>query len=423
MPRSKPEPAPDPAPAPRHVSHVLNRLAAAKIPHLEPGRYHDGGGLWLHLDRGRGSWVFRYRSRVNGKLRDRGLGTLRDVSLAEARRLAAQCRAALRQGIDPVDHHRERVQALRSAISKAVTFGQCAEQYIEARRSTWRSSKHADQWSATLKAYGAPIYRLPVAAVDVGQVMRCLEPDWTTKHETMTRVAQRIAAVLDWSIARKYRSGPNPADRRTVAALLPKISKRKTVVHRAALPYREIGQFMGELRKVEGMGARCLEWQILTWCRPGEAAGALWSEIDLATKVWTIPATRTKTATEHRVPLSAPALAMLASLPRISDAVFPGVRGKPITTASSLKALHSIRPDVTAHGFRSTARDWAGDATRFPRELAEQALGHALPTVEGSYRRGDALRRRAALMQTWADFCGQSKPAGGSVVPFKAATL
>jgi integrase len=406
------------------------RLSAAKIPHLEPGRYHDGGGLYLQIDRGRGNWTFRYRSRVTGKLRDKGLGALADVSLAIARKRAHACRLQLLDGIDPIEAARERLEAQRVANAKTVTFGKCAERYIEAHKGAWSNAKHAAQWTSTLDTYAAPLRSLPVASIDTGLVLQCLEPEWSTKHETMTRVRQRIECVMDWATARKYRTGENPARwRGHLDKLLPAIAKKKRVRPRPALPYVEIGTFMAALRKRQGMGARCLELQILTATRPGEAAGAQWDEIDLDAKVWTIPAERMKARVVHRVPLSDAAVSLLKSLPHIDSNVFPGVNGNPITPAAPemvLKKMHAAavaagdtgymdplqnRP-IVPHGFRSCFRDWAGDRTAFPREVAEAALAHTVKGVEGDYRRGDAFRKRTKLMAAWADYCAAAAGKG-----------
>lgn len=402
---------------------ALERLSAAKIPHLPEGRYSDGGGLYLCKDRGRSSWMFRYRSRATGKLRDKGLGPLSYVSLSQARKFAQACRLQLLDGIDPIDAKRERIQAQRVATSKAVTFGKCAERYIETHRAGWRNPKHAAQWTATLNTYAAPLLALPVNAIDTGLVLKCLEPEWSTKHETMTRVRQRIEAVMDWATARKYRSGENPARwRGHLDKLLPTIAKKKRVKHRPALPYADAGKFMAKLRKREGMGARCLELQILTATRPGEAAGAQWAEIDLDAKVWTIPPQRMKASVEHRIPLSDAAVSMLKALPRIDDNVFPGVKGNPITTAAALELVKDLHAGIVPHGFRSTFRDWAGDCTAFAREIIEAALAHTIKNdAEAAYRRGDAFRKRTKLMVAWADYCATVSRAA-SVTPIKRAT-
>ncbi|BBD80203.1 integrase [Aerosticca soli] len=360
------------------------------------------------------TWVFRWRDRTTGKLRDKGLGPVWDVTLEEARRRAATYRQQVREGIDPIDAARQARAAVKLERARRLTFGQCCEKYMDAHRESWRNAKHAAQWQSTLDTYCASLLPLPVAEIDTALVIKALEPIWTTKTETATRVRQRIEAVLNWATAREFRTGENPARwRGHLDKLLPKPTKLKNVEHRAALPYSEAGAFMAELRQQKGLGASALELQILTACRPGEVAGAQWAEFDLEGATWTIPGERMKAGKEHRVPLSPPAVALLRKLQRVSVYVFPGTKkGQPITTAAMLKALRTIRPGFDAHGFRSTFRDWAADQTAYPRDVAEAALAHAVQGVEAVYRRTDLLNKRARLMADWAKYCAKAAPAG-----------
>lgn len=396
------------------MARFRDRLTTNKVKaQRAPGRYADGAGLYLlNTTRGARAWVFRYTDPTTGKLRDKGLGPVADVSLKLAREKAHACRLQLLDGIDPIDAKRELRSKARTELARRLTFWQCADRYIEAHHAGWRNDKHAAQWSSTLHTYCDLIGPLPVDAIDTGLVMRCIEPHWATKAETMTRVRQRVEAVLDWATVRKLRSGDNPARwRGHLDKLLPKRSKVQRVQHRAALPYADAAAFMVELRKRDAFGARCLELQILTATRPGEAAGAQWSEFDLDAATWTIPGDRMKAGIDHRAPLSSSAVAMLRALPRIDDNVFPGIKGRPITTAAPLKLLQDMRPGLTAHGFRSTFRDWAGDCTTYPREIIEAALAHTIKDkAEAAYRRGDALARRAALMADWAAYCAEPRP-------------
>lgn len=391
------------------MARERNRLTALQVRRLRtPGRYGDGGNLYLYIGKhGARAWVFRYTDRTTGKLRDMGLGPALDVTLERARERAAECRALLTERIDPLERAREQRDAAQVERARRMTFGQCAEKYIEAHRASWRNEKHGGQWTATLKTYAAEINDLPVDAIDTALVLKCLEPQWATKCETMTRVRQRIETVLDWAAARKLRIGENPARwRGHLDKLLPKRSKVQKVRHHAALPYTDIRSFMVELRRREGLAARVLEFQLLTAARPGEAAGAQWAEIDLAGATWTIPADRMKAEKEHRVPLSAPAIVVLKSLPRVDSNVFPGVKSKPITTAAGMAMLKTLRPGITAHGFRSTFRDWAAECTVHPREVIEHALAHRLKDkAEAAYQRGDLFNRRTRLMRDWATFC------------------
>lgn len=400
-----------------------NKLTALQVRNLsEPGRYNDGGGLYLFITaRGGRSWVFRYKDRATGKHRDKGLGPAADVTLSHARKRAQACRLQLLDGTDPIDAAHAEKQAKRLAKARTVTFGDCSKRYIEAHRAGWRNAKHASQWRSTLDKYAAKLMALPVADIDTGLVMQCLEPDWQDKPETMSRVRQRIEAILAWATARKYRQGDNPARwRGHLEHMLPKRSKVQAVKHRPALPYSEIGAFMAELRKHNGLGAKCLELQILTATRPGEAAGAQWDEIDTQAAVWTIPGKRMKAGHDHRIPLSPAAVALLKALPRVDGNVFSSNNGKPVNTASPLKVAKAIQPGITSHGFRSTFRDWAGDMTSHPREVIEAAMAHRLKDkAEAAYRRKDALARRARLMTDWAKHC--DTVTGGDVVPMRRA--
>ncbi|NCT68572.1 MAG: integrase arm-type DNA-binding domain-containing protein, partial [Rhodanobacteraceae bacterium] len=396
------------------MARELFKLSAPMVRKTtKAGRYGDGGGLYLFVQpNGNRSWIFRWRDRTTGKLRDKGLGPAWDVSLEEARASAKACREQVRAGGDPIADARAANEARRLKAATRQTFAQCAERYIAAHRAGWRNEKHAGQWSATLATYAAPINPLPVDAIDTVHVLACLEPHWANKTETMTRVRQRIEAVLDWATARKLRTGENPARwKGHLDKLLPKRSKVRAVQHREALAYAEMGAFMAELRQRNGLAARCLELQILTATRPGETAGAQWAEIDTERAVWTIPGERMKAGKEHRVPLSARAVELLKGFARDGDHVFPGVKGQPLTTAAGMKLLKEMRPGITAHGFRSSFRDWAGETTAHPREVIEHALAHQLKDkAEAAYQRGDLFERRRRLMDDWARYC--DAPAG-----------
>jgi integrase len=369
------------------------------------------------------SWVFRFREA--GKLREMGLGPLHTIGLAEARQRAHECRKARLDGRDPIaDREASRVAAKLDA-AKAMTFEACAERYVAAHKTGWRNAKHAAQWTATLNAYVYPSFgTLPVQTVDVGLVLRAVEPIWATKPETASRVRGRIEAILDWATARGYRTGENPARwRGHLENLLPKRSKVRRVEHHAALPYAEIGAFMAELRQQEGVAAGALEFAILTAARTGEVIGARWTEINAPERLWAIPAERMKGGREHRVPLSDAALAIVEKMAAIrsGDFVFPGAKAKrPLSNMAFLMLLRRMRRDgSTAHGFRSTFRDWAAERTTFPAEVAEMALAHTVgDKVEAAYRRGDLFDKRRQLSGAWAKFCA-SPTALGSVVPLR----
>jgi integrase len=311
-----------------------------------------------------------------------------------------------------------------------VTFAQVADIYIAAHEPSWRNAQHRYQWRKTLSTYAAPILgRLPVAEIEVGDVMRVLEPMWRGKTETAARLRGRIEAVLDYATARGWRSGENPARwRGHLANLLPAPSKIAKVNHHPALLWRDIGAFMGRLAKDDGVSALALQFVILTAARTGEVIGARWSEMDLGLAVWTVPAERMKAGREHRVPLSDQALAVLRVVaklrtnPRADGFVFPGGKpGKPLSSMALLMLLRRMaRGDLTTHGFRSTFRDWCAEATNYPREVAEAALAHALrDKTEAAYQRGDLMEKRRCLMEEWAVFC--TRPAAAAkVVPLRA---
>jgi integrase len=398
--------------------------ARAKV----PGYCGDGGGLFLQVSRfGTASWVFRYR--VAGRLREMGLGSLDTIRLADARERARKCREQRLDGLDPIEARKAAKLVAQLDAAKAITFKECARRYIAAHQPAWRNTKHAAQWGSTLEAYAYPaVGDLPVQAVDVGLVLKAIEPIWTVKPETASRVRGRIESILDWATARGYRDGENPARwRGHLENLLPARSKVHRVEHHAALPYPEIGAFMAELRRQEGIAAGALEFAILTAARTGEVIGARWSEVNIAERLWTIPAERMKADKEHRVPLCDAVLAIVAKMGEIrqGDFVFPGGKeGRPLSNMAFLMLLRRMgRGDLTAHGFRSSFRDWAAERTGFPAEVAEMALAHAVADkVEAAYRRGDLFQKRRQLAEAWAKFCAVA-PATGQVVPIRGRPM
>lgn len=365
----------------------------------KPGLMNDGGGLYL---KDGSSWIFRYARR--GRRHDLGLGPAADVSLAEARGKAIEARRLLRDGSDPVQARR----ASRAVAAKRLTFAECAAQFHKAQSPGWRSAKHAATWRASIDAYAAPIIGdMTVDAIAVEHVLAVLGDLWAQKPDVAGRVRARVESVLDFATARGLRTGENPAAWRRLRHLLPALSKVHATAHFAALPYTEAPAFMSLLRGRQSIKARALEFTILTAVRSVEALGARWDEIDL--DLWAIPAERMKSSREHRVPLSARALAIIGEMRSIrrNDFVFPGAKpGRPLGDMALFTMLRDMgRADVTAHGFRSTFRDWAGDHG-FPREIAEAALAHVTgDQTEQAYRRSDALERRRALMAQWSNYC------------------
>ena len=396
------------------MTRQINRLSPRAVASISKrGRYADGGGLYLQISSyDTKAWIYRFT--LDGNARQMGLGPLHTVTLAEAREVARECRKQLREGIDPIKHRNVLKATRRLEGVQFMTFRECAEAYIRSHGAAWRNVKHASQWRNTLSTYAYPLFGdLSVQAVDTGLVMKALEPIWAKKPETASRVRGRIEAVLDWASAREFRQGENPARwRGHLDKLLPALSKIRKIKHHAALPYSEIGSFMVELRQRDAIAARGLEFIILTAARTGEAIGATWEEINFAEGVWTIPADRMKSEKEHRVPLSPNAIEVLEGMRdvRQSDYIFPGNRAKsPLSNMAFLQLLKRMgRDDLTAHGFRSTFRDWAAERTNYPSEVAEMALAHAVgDKVEAAYRRGDLFDKRQKLMNAWAEFCSK----------------
>jgi integrase len=402
------------------MARTINRLSHRKVETLKkPGMHSDGGGLYLQVTQApdgtpRKSWLFRYA--VAGRERQMGLGPLADVSLAEARELAMAAREMRRAGKDPITE-REASRAEASLVAaKTMSFDDCATAYIAAHRAGWRNIKHTSQWSNTIATYCSPVFgKLPVQLVDVGLVMQAVEPIWATKPETAGRIRGRTERILDWAKVRGYRDGDNPARwRGHLDQLLPARGKVRKIKHHAALPYAELPPFMMQLKAREAVAARALELANLTATRTGEVIGAKWTEFDLAGRIWTIPADRMKNAREHRVPLSDAVMEVVRRMKAIrqNDYVIPGERRDALSNMALLMLLRRMgRPEITAHGFRSTFRDWVEEQTDTPRAVAEMALSHSVGNaVEAAYRRGDLIEKRKILMAKWAKFCSDVGP-------------
>lgn len=402
---------------------MAGKLVARHLAALADGWHNDGRGLYLRVRGDSRNWAFRYRDRVTGKLREMGLGGYPALSLSEARVKAEELRGTLSKGTDPLRARREAEAAARVDAARDRTFGDCAVSYIAAHAAGWRNAKHAAQWRSTLDTYAAKLLPLPVKTINTDLVMDVLEPIWRTKTETASRVRQRIEAVMGWAEARKYHPGPNPARwRNHLDKLLASPNKLKKVKNRAALPYAEMPAFWAELSASNTLAALALRLQILTACRPGEACGAHWDEFNMKARIWTIPGERMKAGRDHRVPLSDELEAMLKAMPgKHAGLLFPGAgRAKAgITTEAVMKMLKTLRPAITAHGFRSTFRDWAAEHG-YPRELAEPALAHAnKDKVEAVYLRSDVLERRRKMMQHWARYLHADT---ATVTPIRAAS-
>jgi len=398
---------------------------------VEPGLHAVGGVAGLHLQvlpSGGKSWLLRIV--IGGKRREVGLGGFPDVPLALAREKAREVRETVQQGRDPIAERAAARSALTAQRGAEITFDECAEKFIAAKSAEWRSAKHAAQWTATLTTYASPVLgTMQVRDIELAHIVKVLEKDdfWTAKTETASRVRGRIESVLDWATVRGYRKGENPARwKGHLDKVLPAPKKVAKVEHHAALPVDEIGAFMRDLRQREGIAARALEVLILTATRSGELRGMTWAEVNLDEAVWIVPAARMKAKREHRVPLSVRVIEVLRGLPVVAGGlVFPGMReGSPLSDMTLTAVLRRMgRGDLTAHGFRSTFRDWAAERTNYPRDVAEMALAPTIgDKVEAAYRRGDLFDKRTRMMEDWARFCDTVQVAG-EVLPIRAKAV
>ena len=404
-------------------------LSALEVGRLSaPGLYFVGGvaGLAMQVQpSGARSWVLRFS--VAGKRREMGLGGFPDVTLADARRRAREEREKADKGTDPIQARKAAASLLRTQAAKAITFKAASLAYIEVHEGGWRNAKHAEQWRNTLASTYPTIGALHVRDVGLPQVLAVLEPIWKVKTETAKRLRGRIESVLDWATAREYREGLNPARwKGHLDHLLADPNKIMKHGHHAALPIGDMGAFMAALRQQQGTGARALEFAVLTAARSGEVRGATWGEIDQENATWTIPGERMKAGVEHRVPLSADALALLKQLPRTpgtvlvtmasKDLVFPAPRGGKLSDMTLVAVMRRMNVDAVPHGFRSTFRDWASERTAYPSEVAEMALAHTIGNkVEAAYRRGDLFEKRRVMMADWANFLAKVEQKGAVV--------
>ena len=391
---------------------AIHKLTVRKVDTAGPGKYEDGGGLRLVVSpTGAKKWVLRYASQ--GKRREMGLGRYPDVGLADARTQALQGRRQVATGVDPIE-------ARRVIPETRPVFTTCAARYIRAHRHSWRNAKHTRQWVRTLKTYARPVIGATrVDAIETEDMLRILSPIWNTKTETAKRVQGRIENILDFAAAHHYCDPWHPARwRGHLDKLLPKPSRVKRVTHHPAMPHPEVAAFLGELSGTRSVSALALQFLILTATRTSEVLQAQWVEVDRPGALWTIPASRMKTRREHRVPLSDAALAVLDELPHMPGHpyVFRGARyGRPLSNMALLQLMRHLgygaagaRGPCVPHGFRSSFRDWSGEVSSFPRDVAEMALAHVVENkVEAAYRRGDLFAKRRQMMQAWADYLQQ----------------
>jgi integrase len=383
-------------------SKPLTAVAVAKL--CKPGRYADGGGLYLQISKWKTkAWLFRFVR--HGRERQMGLGPVALISLAEARDRAWRARRQLLDGHDPIEARRAERAEKRAAEFSQITFEQCATDFIALHRASWRNDKHAAQWSSTLATYAFPVIgAVGIGVVDTPLLLKVLRPIWNEKTDTATRLRGRIEKILDWARVSGHRSGENPA---------------RWKGH-PAMPYSDIPAFMCELRARKGVSALALEFLILTATRTGEVIHMKRGEIDFKSAIWTVPASRTKSGREHRVPLSQRAIELLAPSKNAQDGacVFSGARAEPLSNMAMLELLRGMRPGLTVHGFRSTFKDWAAETTAHENIVTEMALAHAVgDEVEAAYRRGDLFAKRKKLMDDWTAYC--SRTPGNTIVSFR----
>jgi len=402
---------------------AIHKLAPRKVDTAGTGRYEDGGGLRLIVTQsGAKKWVLRFT--IDGKRREMGLGSFPDVGLADARTKASEYRLQAAAGIDPIE-----ARQIKQVV--VPTFTSCAARYIRAHRHGWRNIKHARQWARTLKTYARlTIGSKKVDAVSTEDILKILSPIWSTKTETAKRIQGRIESILDYAAAHKYRDTSNPARwRGHLDKLLPKPSRVKKVTHHPAMPYMDVPAFMAELSENGCISSLALRLLILTATRTSEVIQAEWQEIHLEDAIWTIPAERMKARREHRVPLTEEAIAVLKAAPRIkgNPYAFPGARqGHHLSNTALLQLMRGMgygvsgeRGNYVPHGFRSSFRDWSGEVSTFPRDVAEMALAHVIENkVEAAYRRGDMFDKRRKMMQEWANYLTKPK-SKAKVVPLK----
>ena len=411
-------------------------LTAKQIENEVSVGYHADGsntGLYLQVtSKGQGvtrSWVYRYTSPTTRKRRELGLGSTRVRKLADARSLCSEFRLKVLNGIDPIDERKQTRAAVFNARANQITFNEAITQCMSTKALEWKNIKHGQQWKNTLTTYASPLLgKIPVNLITTELIYKVLQPIWITKTETATRVRQRIETILDWSKARGYCTGDNPARLKgALGELLPKSQKIKKVEHHPALPYQRANEFVMVLRKKGGLTSLALEFMLLTACRTGEVIGAKWEEIDLTTNVWIIPAKRMKTGQEHRVPLCKRGLQILQflSLSAQNEYVFPGhalERNSHMSSGSCLVAMKRLMSfsEFTPHGLRSTFRDWASDTTSFSNETLELALAHTIKNkAEAAYRREDQIEKRRKLMQQWQQYIDSPFKQKGTIIQLK----
>ena len=385
-------------------------LSAIEVKRLnKPGRHAVGevaGLLLVVKPTGAKSWILR--TMVGNKRKSIGLGPYPEVLLAAAKEKARATKEMIAAGNDPIAEKRAKREALKKEMMSTITFAEAARECHKKKSQEFKNQKHSHDWISSVNLHAIPVIGdLPVSEIDLPQILSVLQPIWTEKTETATRLRQRLEQILSWATVSGYREGENPARwKGHLSEILPKPSKVRKRSHFKALPWQEIGAFMVELRKRQGMSARALEFAILTACRSGEVRGAVWGEVDIKNKIWTIPAERMKMKKEHRVPLCEDAISLLKKTPRLegSNYLFTAPRGGPLSDMALSMICRRMKVEAVPHGFRSTFKDWCAENTSFPNMVSEMALAHAVENaVEAAYRRGDLFEKRVRLMDAWAD--------------------
>jgi integrase len=394
-----------------NMAHVANKLSSLQVLSLKPGKHADGGGLYLWVkDSGARSWFLRLM--VDGKRRDLGLGPATGpnaVTLANARKGAREMRSKVLEGFDPVKERAIRKAGLQAKADARDTFRDVAEAHIARIETRFRNSKHRQQWRNTLATYAFPVIGdLPVQDITVDHIVQVLLPIWATKAETASRLRGRIENILDAARVLGLRKGDNPARWSGNLALILPARQKLTRGHHQAMPWGDVPAFIAQLRRRPSASALALEFCILTATRTIETVKAQWSEIDLGSRTWTIPAIRMKAGREHRVPLTDRAVAILNQLEPLGSVwCFPSnSKQSPLSNMAMLMLLQRMTPDLTVHGFRSSFSDWANESTDFASETIEMALAHSISNkVEAAYRRGDLFEKRVTLMKSWETYC------------------
>jgi integrase len=412
-----------------------NKLTDVMVKKLKPGArgkpqfYGDGSNLYLQVSGNEKeparSWVLRY-TRADQE-RYMGLGAYPTVTLGMAREKTLDFRRVLDAGRDPFDERRGREIAAALEVGRAISFQKCAEQFVEAKKITWKSEKHAADWPKSLEFYAYPVFKdLPVGLIEVSHVLKILSPVWTKKTETATRLRGRIEQVLNWAKVQGFRQGENPARwKENLDKVLADPALFQKVEHFNALPYAEVGAFMSDLRDRDGVAARALEFTILTCARTSEIRGGTWDEVSITDKMWAIPPERMKNKQPHRIPLSKPAIAVLEEIKKLGAKgyIFPGGKpGEMLSTNAMLALLERMgHGDITVHGFRSAFSDWAEDTTPYPPAVIDRVLSHnKKEATQKAYFRFDLFERRVSLMEDWANYCGTMKQPA-EVVPIRRA--